>query len=205
MNGLTQRQEEVFRFIQWYINEHQLSPTIREIASYFSVSLKAVFDSVTALKKKNFIKTSSGARTIKIIKKESSAGTNKKFEEIPVLGDVGAGKCIGGEDTFHGVIKIDCSMLRKDQKYFALRVCGDSMIGIGIMDGDIVIIEKRTTAKDGDIVVVDFDDHGRSLKRIFFQPHRIKLQSENPNYGHIFCMDVCVIGCLAAVYRSYIK
>ncbi|GMO26465.1 MAG: transcriptional repressor LexA [Spirochaetaceae bacterium] len=199
MKLLTPKQEKVLAYIECYINEHKFPPTIREIAGSFDFSSKAAYDHVSALKKKHIIKMSRGSRTIEIVKDKEPTD----FIDVPVLGEVAAGKHIFPEKNFTGSLRIHESMLKKNNKYFALKVCGDSMDGIGVLDGDIVIIEKRETARNGDIVVVEFDDGGRAIKRFYKQSHRIKLQSENPAYQPIYCMNVCILGRLSGVYRSY--
>jgi repressor LexA len=76
------------------------------------------------------------------------------------------------------------------------------MNGAGVLDGDNVIIEKKETAANGDIVVAMIDD-GYTLKRFFKHNKNVKLQSENPAYYPIYCNDVRIVGHLACVIRSY--
>lgn len=199
MKALTPKQEEILSFIKWHISEHSFPPTIREIAASFSISSKAAYDHVSALKQKRVIKMSRGSRTIEVLKDK----IDDDFIDIPILGEVAAGKRIFTEENFSGLLRMHRSLFKKNSAYFALKVLGDSMIGIGVMDGDTVIIEKRETARNGDVVVVDFDDGGRALKRFYKQAHRIKLKSENPEYPPVYCMDARIVGRLASVYRSY--
>jgi repressor LexA len=203
MEELTEKQKGILCFIIEYVKSHSYPPTIREIAEHFSISTKGAFDHVSALKRKKKIKMrDSGSRTLEVI-----AGVDPEgFIDIPLLGKVAAGKHIlfEEEENNNSYIRMHNSMLKKNKCYFALNVCGDSMTGIGIMDGDTVIIEKRETAKNGDIVVVDIDDGERMLKRFNRQGHRIKLAPENPKYSPIYSTDVHILGKLAGVYRIYI-
>ncbi|MDR2510206.1 MAG: transcriptional repressor LexA [Spirochaetaceae bacterium] len=200
---LTEKQKEVLRFISEQIKQNSYPPTIREIAARFSISTKGAFDHVNALKRKQMIEvTEKSSRTIKLVTGKDEENSDG-FIDIPLLGDVAAGKCILSEENLNGAVRIHSSMLKCNRKYFALTVRGDSMTGIGVMDGDTVIIEKHDTANNGDVVVVDVDDGGRALKRFFRQSYRIKLQSENPLYPPIYSTDVRIIGKLAGVYRTY--
>ena len=203
MINLTEKQNNILQFIAAHIKERSYPPTIREIAGHFAISTKGAFDHVSALKKKKRIKMSDrGSRTIEIIA-DKDEDNPEGFSEVPLLGDVAAGPRIYSEENDNGVMRIHNSMLKENKRYFALSVRGDSMIDIGVMDGDTVIIEKCESAKYGDVVVVDIDDGGRTLKRYKPQGCRIKLESENPKYPPTFCTDIRILGKLAGVYRSY--
>jgi repressor LexA len=106
------------------------------------------------------------------------------------------------EENWDGSIQINDSLLKKNRKYFALKVRGNSMTGAGIMDGDTAVIEKQTTAKNGEIVVAVMDE-AVTLKRFFRESRRIKLQAENPGYPPIYSQNVRILGRLAHIFRSY--
>jgi repressor LexA len=205
MKDLTERQSEVYQFILDFVGYHSYPPTVREIAGSFKISVKAAHDHLSALKKKNRIKVNSiGQRTMEIVSGAGGQSTSSDtFQNIPILGEVAAGKRILCEEHYEGSVKMFRSALKNNKQYFALKVKGDSMTGIGVMDGDTVIIEKKETAKNGDVVVVDIDG-GRTLKRFVKQEHRVKLVSENPKYPPTYSTDVRVLGRLAAVYRNCI-
>jgi repressor LexA len=93
-------------------------------------------------------------------------------------------------------------MLKKNKKYFALKIKGDSMSGVGIMDGDMAIIEKQSAVRNGEIAVAVVDE-AVTLKRFFKESSRIKLQAENPAYKPIFCQDVRILGRLSRILRTY--
>jgi repressor LexA len=202
MKELTQRQKEVLSFVAEYINAHSYPPTIREIADYFSISVKGAHDHVTALKKKGCLKqTGKRPRTMELVKTNSSGNG---IVEIPLLGTVAAGQPILAEENRDGSIVMHGSMLKKNRKYFALKVRGDSMSGAGIMDGDTAVIEKQNVARNGEIVaaVVDLDE-AAALKRFFKESTRVRLQSENPAYPPIYSQHVRILGRLARIIRSY--
>jgi repressor LexA len=203
MKELTERQRVVLNFIAHFIDEHSYPPTFRQIADHFKITVKAAYDHVTALKKKQKLRLhDKSSRTMEIICNESCDIEQKDFEDIPILGEVAAGPRILSEENYLGSLRVHRSMLKNQRRYFALIVRGNSMTGAGVMDGDTVIIEKAETAKNGDIVVAMIND-GYTLKRFFRRNKNIKLQSENPAYYPIYCNDVRIVGQLACVIRSY--
>jgi len=196
----TERQKEVLGFIAAYINIHTYPPTIREIADFFSISIKGASDHLTALRKKGLLKQGDKkSRTIELI----GGGDEGDFKEIPILGTVAAGRPILAHENMDGSIKMHRTLLRNTAKYFALKVKGDSMEEAGIMDGDMAVIEYQNTVRNGEIAVVMLDD-AVTLKTFYKESARIRLQPENSKYSPIFCSrDVHVLGRLAHIFRSY--
>ncbi|MDR0487175.1 MAG: transcriptional repressor LexA, partial [Treponema sp.] len=157
MKDITERQKEVISFITKYKKEHPYSPFVREIADHFSISVKAAYDRITALKRKGYIKfADKRPRTMELMYSDSEESAI--LAEIPILGTVAAGQPILAEENFDGNIMLHRSMLKKNKKYFALRVKGESMSGAGILDGDMAVIEKQNTVHNGDIAGVGVDD-----------------------------------------------
>ena len=200
MRELTERQKEVLSFIAGFISSRSYPPTIREIADHFTMSVKGAHDHITALKRKGHLKQiNKRPRTIELTRgKEDST----VLAEIPVLGTVAAGQPILAEENFDGNIILHKSMLKKNKEYFALKVRGDSMSGAGIEDGDMAIIEKQNTVRNGEIVVAIVEE-AVTLKRFFKESHRIKLQAENPAHKSKYYQDVKVLGRLSHIIRSY--
>jgi repressor LexA len=202
MKEPTQRQREVLTFISDYIKSHYYPPTIREVAEYFSISVKGAYDHVSALKKKGKLKLGDGrSRTMEVIRSEEDHEPDG-FTAVPVLGVVAAGRPILAEENWDGTIPIHNSFLKKNKQYFALKVKGDSMKDAGILDKDMALVQKQTFARDGDIVVAVVDE-AVTLKRFFKEANRIRLQPENSGYPPIYSQDVRVLGKLACVIRSY--
>jgi repressor LexA len=204
MKELTKRQKEVLSFIAGYIKAHSYPPTIRDIAEHFSISVKGAYDHVTALKRKNCLKhDGKRSRTMELVhsKVDEDLGTIVK---IPIVGTVAAGAPILSEENWEGTISLHQSVLKKNRVYFAVRVRGDSMSGVGIMDGDLAIIEKLTVVKNGEIALaVVGDDNAVTLKRFYKEKNRIRLQAENPKYPPIYSRDVRLEGRLAQIVRHY--
>ena len=200
MKELTVRQNEILSFIKKYIASHYYPPTIREIAEHFGISIKGAHDHIMALRKKGVIRqTGKCSRTMELIKDTIE---DDNSTEIPVLGTVAAGHPILSDENFDGSITVHHSMLKKNKKYFALKVRGDSMSGIGVMDGDTAIIEKQNVVRNGEIAVAVIDE-AVTLKRFFRENARIRLQAENSAYKPIYCQNVRILGRLAQIIRPY--
>ncbi len=200
MKELTKRQEEVLNFISGFIKEHSYPPTIREIAEHFSISVKGAHDHITALVKKGRLtQVSKCPRTLELT---CEVNEDSSLVEIPLVGNVAAGLPLQSIEHSDENIFVHHSMLRKNKKYFAMKVKGDSMIGASILEGDVAVIEKQNTARNGEIVVAVIDE-AVTLKRFYRENSRIKLQAENPDYAPIYSKDVKIVGRLFTIIRSY--
>ena len=201
MKELTERQKEVLSFIAEYLKKNSYPPTIREIADHYSISVKGAHDHITALKKKGYLKQADKRpRTMGLTRVKNDDSSD--LREIPLLGSVAAGMPLLAEENFDGNIVMHNSMLKKNKKYFALKIKGDSMIGAGILEGDTAIIEKQNTVSNGEIAVAVIDE-AITLKRFFRESSRIRLQAENPDYKPIFSQDVKILGRLSGIIRNY--
>jgi repressor LexA len=201
MKELTIRQKEVLTFIADYKNKHSYPPTIREIAEHFSMSVKGAHDHITALKRKGQLKhEEKRPRTLELT--NSRKDDHSSIIDVPLLGSVAAGVPLLAEENFEKNIPIHSSFLKKNKKYFALKVKGDSMSGAGILDGDLAIIEKLSVVHNGEITVAVLND-AVTLKRFYKESSRIRLQPENPAYKATYSKDVKILGRLAGVIRSY--
>ncbi|MCL2764684.1 MAG: transcriptional repressor LexA [Treponema sp.] len=200
MKELTDRQKQVLSFIADYIKSHSYPPTVREIADHYSISVKGAHDHITALRKKGHLKLADKRpRTMGLTHKRPE---DADMMEIPLLGSVAAGVPLLAEENFDGNVLMHRSMLKKNKKYFALKVKGDSMSGAGILEGDTAIIEKQSTVRNGEIAVAVIDE-AVTLKRFYKESTRIKLQAENPAYKPMYSQDVKILGRLFTIIRSY--
>jgi repressor LexA len=119
--------------------------------------------------------------------------------ELPVVGSVAAGVPTLAAENIESTIPLPTELVRDDAT-FVLRVKGESMIGVGIFDGDYVVVRQQPTAANGDIVVAQIDDEA-TVKRFFREADRIRLQPENPTMEPIYSRDVTVLGKVVAVFR----
>ncbi len=174
-NDLTDNQRKVLDFIQGYVAVNEVSPKLQEIAEGIGITSRGVAHRyVQALVDTGFLETNSGKhRGIRLLQPEPE----RSETVLPLLGKIAAGKPI---EAIAGQDEIDLSNFFGANSY-AIRVQGESMIEAGIMDGDIVVIEFRETANDGDIVVALIDEEEATLKRFkrSQQGRYIKLIPEN--------------------------
>lgn len=205
MKKLTARQAQILRFIRSFIDEHTYPPTMREIAAHFKISPKGAHDHVKALEKKGKIRYDQRrSRTIESVDSDEDKADEEELREIPVLGNVAAGRPLFAEENLERTLHFPSSQLKKNGSYFALSVKGDSMQEAGILDGDTAIFLQHSTAENGDIVVARVNDEAVTLKRFYREKNRVKLKAENPVYPPIYSQNIVILGKLEHIIRSYI-
>ncbi len=203
MKQITDRQKEVFSFIENFTKANDYPPTVREISEHFGISLRAVQDHISALQKKGFISTEQKrSRSIRILDDKKQSVPKVFIGKIPILGTIAAGRPLLCEENLNGYVNLTEPFIRPGKNYFALRVCGSSMINAGILEGDLAVIEQTSSAVDGQIVVAVLDD-AITLKRFYKESSRIRLQPENPDFQAIYCQDVRIVGILSSIVRTY--
>ena len=206
MKSLTPRQNEVFRFLHAFIEDHRYPPTIRELANHFEISPRGAYDHLKALEKKRWIRCDlKRSRAIEILLDEFGEPLlceKTEFRQIPILGQVVAGRPSSAIENPDGYLNFHPNDL-KPGDYFALKVRGDSMEGVGILDGDMAIISRQNTASNNDIVVALLNRDEVTLKRFYREANRIRLKPENPKYSSIYSQDVLILGKLAKIIRQY--
>lgn len=203
MKEITARQKEVLDFISAFTEENCYPPTVREIGEHFDVSIRAVQDHIAALQKKGYLSLcQKRSRSIRVLINDKKREPELFINKVPLLGTIAAGKPILSEENYDGYVTLTEPFIRPGKNYFALRVRGTSMIGAGILEGDLAIIEQCSAAIDGQIVVAVIDD-AITLKRYYKEPTRIRLQPENPSFQAIYCQNVRIVGTLSNLVRTY--
>ena len=198
--GLTRRQAEILTFIQRFADTHGYPPSVREIGRALGLtSSSTVHSHLAALEKKGFLRRDpSKPRALEILRDERSIPP-KKVIPLPVVGHVAAGTPILAQENIEDYFPLPADFVR-DADTFILRVRGDSMIGVGIYDGDFVIVRRQPTARDGDIVVARIEDEA-TVKRFYREADHIRLQPENPALEPILARDVHIEGKVVGLIR----
>ena len=193
------KQQEIYEFIKNEILYKGYAPTIREICKAVSLrSSSSVHAHLNALESRGYItRDSSKPRTI-VIKDESSIVPHAV--NVPVIGGIAAGQPILAVENIEGYIPLPHSIF--NEEVFALIVHGESMINIGIMDGDYVIIKPQQTAENGDIVAAIIED-SVTLKRFYKEKNHFRLQPENDYMEPIITDNVAIIGIMKGLFRVY--
>lgn len=186
---LYRRQKQILDFIKQYIDKYGYSPTLGEIAEAMGLSsLATVHEHLQTLVSKGVIKKFEGAvRGIEIL--DQRVSSTLQGVELPVLGYIAAGAPIMAYTDPEATVKVAPSMVSGKKRSYVLQVKGDSMIEDGILDGDYVIIEEQNTANDGDTVVALLDNGLATLKKIYREAIRIRLEPANSSMSPIYVDD----------------
>ena len=204
MEKLTKRQEDILNYIKKYIVAHGFPPTIREIGSALELSSPATIHAHLAnLEKKGFIKKQdSKNRTLELLVDNEYDVKDELTLEVPLLGKITAGNPIEAIEHPDEYFPIPSYLIPKGKDVFTLNVNGTSMINAGILDGDIVIVEKANTARNGQIVVAMTDENEVTLKTFYKENGYFRLQPENDTMAPIILKNVTILGIAIGLYRK---
>jgi repressor LexA len=195
VNELTERQTEILDFIRSYIAEEHLPPAVADIARAFGFrSPNAVTGHLKALRRKGHIRLRPGrARNIELVR-----GLG-----LPVIGRVAAGAAIEAIENTEKVIEVPGALFRLRPDYL-LRVRGDSMVGRGILDNDLIAVKKRSTANPGEIVVARYNDEV-TVKELQIDNGDVVLLPANDAYEpiRIAADQVYIEGVYAGLVREH--
>lgn len=200
MPTLTKRQKQIFDFIKSFIGRHGYSPTFAEIKKHLRVkALSGIHQHIGALIDKGYLIRDENATRGLEIKSPSTINTI----EIPLVGRIAAGQPIEAIETRGETVTIARDTYFDPQKLYALKVVGNSMIGDGIYDGDTVVLKKQDTADNGQTVVAIIDDNEATLKRIYWEKNRIRLQPANQNLLPLYRKEVEIRGIVIKIIRDF--
>lgn len=204
MTELTKRQDEVLSYIKEYIVSHGYPPTVREIGKDLGVSSPATIHThLNNLEKKGFIKKDgSKNRALELLVKNEFEHQSDDVVEVPLLGKITAGSPIEAIERPNEYFSLPAYLIPNNKEVFTLLVSGTSMINAGIYDGDIVIVEKRNTARNGEIVVAMTDENEVTLKTFYKENNYIRLQPENDTMAPILLDNVTILGKAIGLYRK---
>lgn len=196
-----EKQLEVYEFIKKHILEKGYPPSVREICKGVGLSsTSTVHGHLSKLEKNGLIRRdSTKPRTIEILK---DSPIKKEMIDVPILGKVTAGNPILAVENIEDTFPIALSFMPSNKDLFMLNVSGESMIEAGILDGDLVIVEKTSAAQNGDIVVALIENEA-TVKRFYREKRYIRLQPENKLMEPIIVNDCAIIGKVIGVFRKY--
>lgn len=204
MESLTKKQEEILTYIKEYIVNHGYPPTVREICKAVGVSSPAtVHAHLNNLEKKGFIKKENTKnRAIELLVQNEFANNNDAVIEVPLLGKITAGSPIEAIEKPNEYFSLPAYLIPKSKDVFTLNVSGCSMINAGILDGDIVIVQRQNTARNGQIVVAMTNEFEVTLKTYYKEKDHFRLQPENDTMDPIILNDVTILGIAIGLYRK---
>ena len=203
-NGLSPIQEKILTFIKNTILEKGYPPAVREICQAVDLkSTSSVHAHLETLERLGYIRRDpSKPRTIEIAD-ENFYMTRQDLLQVPVVGRVAAGEPLLAQENIEAYYPFPAGELSPDgRNVFMLEVHGDSMINIGILDGDRILVEAAQTARNGEVVVALVDDSA-TVKRFYKEKGYIRLQPENDAMDPIIVPDCRILGRVVALVRVY--
>ncbi len=200
---LTLRQAKVLKAVEDFILEHGYAPTIRQLGSALKIpSPSAVLKHLQSLERKGYIKRDPArARSIEIVNSDDPMMMPRHTVRVPVIGTVAAGPPLLAAENIEDVLVLPRDMV-KGEDSFSLRIKGDSMIGAGIFDGDLVVVRQQDYAQDGDIVVALLEDEA-TVKYFRRRRNHIMLEPANERLRPIPGDKAKVIGKVVMSIREF--
>lgn len=204
MEKLTQRQKDILDALKKFMAEKGYPPTVREIGAMLNLRSPATtYCHLNQLEMKGYIKKNEAKnRALELLVPNEYAEKNESVVSIPLIGTITAGNPIEAIEQPDEYFQIPVSIIPLKQEVFALNVRGESMINKGIHNGDIVIIEKRKSANNGEIVAAMTDENEVTLKTFYKEKNHIRLQPENDTMEPIILNNVQILGKAVGLYRK---
>ena len=200
MREVNNKQNEIYEFLKTYTDNKGYPPSVREICEAVGLkSTSSVHGHLKRLESKGLIKRDpTKPRALEII----DSSIKKEMVNIPIVGKVTAGMPILANENVEDIFPIPLDYVKHNKELFMLNISGNSMINAGIFDGDLAIIEKCQTARNGDIVVALIENEA-TLKRFYREDGHIRLQPENDNMDAIIVDNCIILGKLVGLFRTY--
>jgi repressor LexA len=199
---LTGRQQEIWTFLVDYVDRHGYPPTVREIGEAVGLaSPSTVHAHLANLERAGLLRRDpTKPRALELMGRAAAAGAT--LPKLPLLGQIAAGAPLLADENVEDAIAVP-ETLRGD---FLLRVKGESMIDAGILDGDIVVVQRAQDARNGEIVVAlagdDESADEATVKTFYRERGRIRLQPENSALEPIYAAHVQILGKVVGVFRE---
>jgi repressor LexA len=203
---LTGRQQQIWSFLVDYVGGHGYPPTVREIGEAVGLaSPSTVHAHLANLERAGYLKRDpTKPRALELLRDRPAEPVHEEVYRLPLVGQIAAGGPILAEENVEDEIGVPEPLGRNAD--FLLRVRGDSMINAGILDGDIVVVQRRDDARNGEIVAALCGDdeaaNEATVKRFFREGDRIRLQPENDELEPMYPAYVQVLGRVVGVFRT---
>lgn len=211
---LSPRQAAVLEFIKQVIDEKGYSPSVREICD--AVGLKSpstVHMHLNTLEELGYIRRNNAKqRALEVVNERIarnvnddgyfSGEVNKEMVGIPLLGTIAAGQPLFADEQIEDIYPLPVDFLNSNDQLFMLRVRGDSMIEAGILNGDLIIVEKTSTVRNGEIAAVLLDDSA-TVKYFYKETNYYRLEPANSNMSSIIAFDLQILGRVIGLLRRF--
>lgn len=205
MEKLTDGQKKILDVLKKLVAKNGYPPTVREIGQEADLNSPATtFFHLKKLEEKGYIrKDTSKNRTIEILVPNEYLQKDEDVVEVPLLGKVTAGTPIEAIETPNEYFSLPANLIANKKEVFTLKVSGESMINVGIYDGDILIVERQNTARNGDTVVAMNKDNEVTVKTFYKENGYFRLQPENDTMDPIILDEVTILGKAVGLYRKF--
>ena len=199
---ISPKQQEILEYIKSQILERGFPPAVRDICEAVHLkSTSSVHSHLETLEKNGYIRRDpTKPRAIEILD-DSFNFMRREMVNVPIIGHVAAGEPILAEQNIENYFPIPMEYMPNNQT-FILKVKGESMINAGILDGDMVLVEQRSTARNGEMVVALIED-GATVKTFYKEDGIIRLQPENDTMDPIMVTDVQILGKVIGTFRFF--
>ena len=204
MEKLTGRQGFILQVIKKLIAKNGYPPTVREIGEEANLSSPATIHfHLSKLEEKGYIKKGDNKnRTLEVLVPNEYLKEKENVVNVPLLGKVTAGTPIEAIETPDEYFSIPTNLITTKNDVFTLRVSGESMINVGIYDGDILIVERRNTARNGETVVAMNENNEATVKTFYKENGYYRLQPENDTMEPIILKECTILGKVIGLYRK---
>lgn len=205
MEKLTDRQQDILQIIKKLTAKKGYPPTVREIGEEANLHSPATIHfHLMQLVKKGYISKEDGSnRTIEILVPNEYLDEQEDVVKVPLLGKVTAGTPIEAIEHPDETFALPVELVGNKKEVFTLRVSGESMINIGIYDGDILIVERQQSANNGETVVAMNKDNEATVKTFYKENGHFRLQPENDTMEPIILDEVTILGKVIGLYRKF--
>ena len=199
---ISKKQEEILEYIKAQILERGFPPAVREICDAVNLkSTSSVHSHLETLEKNGYIRRDpTKPRAIEILDDNFNL-TRREMVQVPIVGRVAAGEPILAEQNIEEYFPLPVDYM-PNKDLFMLKVRGESMINVGVYDGDLVVVEKQNYASNGDMVVAMIED-GATVKTFYKENGHIRLQPENDFMDPFILPDVEILGRVIGVMRFW--
>jgi repressor LexA len=197
----TEKQERILAVIREFTSERGFPPSVREIGERVGLSSSSTVQShLKTLERRGLLKRDPTKPRALVATRGKDEPEKVASATLPLLGRVAAGVPITAAENFEEQFVLPAAWVPRSGG-FMLRVKGDSMVDAAILDGDLIVVEPRPDANNGEIVVAMIDGEA-TVKRFYREPGRIRLQPENATMTPIYADDVTIVGRVEAVIRK---
>lgn len=204
MEKLTDKQSVILQILKKLIAKNGYPPTVREIGEEAHLSSPATIHfHLKKLEEKGYIKKDDNKnRTLEILVPNEYLQQDDSVVEVPLVGKVTAGTPIEAIERPEEYFSLPANLVANKNEVFTLTVSGESMINVGIYDGDILIVEKRNTARNGETVVAMNEYNEATVKTFYKEDGYFRLQPENDTMEPIILKECTILGKVIGLYRK---